>query len=96
MESNLRPRDPRPIRVIAQEICRIWKNVYFAAKPYLAAMTVIDTIDEKYFNDSGEEIVLRFLSNAQHFRGADARRIKKELQLHLNHQGDIYRDQKEN
>ena len=37
------------------------------------------TIQENYFLDSAESIVLYFLSNAQTWRGEVARRIKKEL-----------------
>ena len=70
---------PRPIYEIAADIKTNWKNVNYAAKPYLDAMFSITTIDEMYFNDTAKSIVLYFLSNAASFRGEDARRIKKEL-----------------
>jgi len=37
-----------------------------------------------YMNDTVDDVILRFLSNSQHWRGEDARRIKTELKTHLN------------
>ena len=69
----------RPLYVIAQEIRKDWKKVYFGAEPYLAAMESMTTIDENYGLDSGLSIVLYFLGNAQTWRGPKAREIKAEL-----------------
>lgn len=69
----------RSLGVIADEIYRSWKPVNYAAKPYLEAMAVLDSIDGKYGEDSAKSIVLYFLSNAQTWKGPDARRIKLEL-----------------
>ncbi len=75
----------RSLCVIAQDIKDHWRkkngepNVWFGAVPYLDAMHQLDSIQDKYLWDSAESIVLYFLSNAQTWRGPDARRIKAEL-----------------
>ena len=69
----------KTINQIAVEIKKTWKNVNFAAIPYLNAMMSIEKISDKYFEDDASSIVAYFLSNAQTWRGDDARRIKKEL-----------------
>ena len=72
----------RKLCEIAHEICRDWgaANINFAAKPYLAAMGDLQSIEENYFMDSGKSIVSYFLSNAATWRGKNARRIKAELE----------------
>lgn len=69
----------RSPRVIAQEIYKDWKNVNYAAKPYLEAMATLDSIDDDYFQDSGKSVVMYFLSNASSWRGETAKKIKAEL-----------------
>ena len=69
----------RSISQIASEISRDWKNVNFAAKPYLQAMYSLDSINDKYGLDSGRSIVAYFLSNASTWKGEKAKEIKKEL-----------------
>lgn len=69
----------RPIFEIAREIEKVWPNVNYAARPYLDAMHNLTEITDDYGFDSGKSMVLYFLSNAQSFRGDDARRIKAEL-----------------
>ena len=69
----------RPLSTIAAEIRRDWKNVYFGAVPYLAAMSTLDTINDSYGADSAQSVVLYFLSNATSWRGDVARRVKAEL-----------------
>lgn len=78
----------RPINVIAKEIYSTWKNVYFGAAPYLAAMRQLNSINDNYIYDSAESVVRYFLCNATSFRGPDARRIKAELQLMLKEAGN--------
>ncbi len=73
----------RPLNEIAAEIYRTWKNVNYAAKPYLEAMTTLRSVRENYYLDSGESVVLYFLSNASSWRGEDAKRIKLELKAAL-------------
>ena len=71
--------EPRPLSVIAQEIRQDWRKVYFGAVPYLQAMATMDSPKDPYGADSGQSIVLYFLSNASTWRGEVARRVKKEL-----------------
>ncbi len=81
MDTALRPESmkrpgPRPIYVIAQEIRKEWgQKINFAARPYLVAMLSLNKISD----DTGQSVVLYFLSNASTWRGDAARRIKKEL-----------------
>lgn len=69
----------RPLSVIAREIKADWTKPYFGAVPYLAAMATLNSIDDKYINDSADDIVLYFLSNAKTWRGETAKRVKAEL-----------------
>ena len=70
---------PRQINEIAADIRKEWKNVNFAAKPYLDAMMMLRTIDDKFLNDDASSIILYFLSNASGFRGGNAKALKQEL-----------------
>ena len=69
----------RPLSIIAAEIRRDWKNVNYAAKPYLEAMSSLYDIRDNYYHDTGKSVVLYFLANAGSWRGDVARRIKAEL-----------------
>lgn len=69
----------RPLSIIAAEISASWKNVNYAAIPYLSAMRSLNTITDSYGYEDASSIVLYFLSNATSWRGDDARRIKAEL-----------------
>lgn len=69
----------RPIHQIANEIQLTWKNVHYAAKPYLEAMFSLDKPTDMYGYESGKIIVLYFLSNASTWKGEDAKKIKSEL-----------------
>lgn len=69
----------RPIHEIATEIRQVWPKVHPWAKPYLDAMSEISDINDNYYEDTARSVVIYFLSNAQYWRGADARRIKNEL-----------------
>jgi hypothetical protein len=77
------PQQPRPLYVIAKEIRDDWSKqkggINYAAKPYLDAMTSLNSIKDNYMLDDGVSIVLYFLSNAGQWRGETARRIKAEL-----------------
>jgi len=73
----------KPIRGLADEIRADWKNVNFAAAPYLDAMNSLDSIDDQYFQDNGRSIVSYFLSNATGWRGEKAKEIKAELKRRL-------------
>lgn len=69
----------RALSVIAREIKANWKNVNYAAKPYLDAMLDLNKLTDKYYLDDGDDIVIRFLGNAQTWRGPRAKEIKAEL-----------------
>jgi hypothetical protein len=70
----------RSIYTIAGEIQKDWGGkVNYAAKPYLDAMSSLDKIGDKYYADSGASVVAYFLANAQSWRGAKAKEVKKEL-----------------
>lgn len=73
------PEGERALSVIAREIKADWKNVNYAAKPYLDAMAKMMAIDDMYGAEEGVFVVLYFLSNATTWRGVKAREIKKEL-----------------
>ena len=70
----------RPLYTIAEEIKKDWgAKIYFGAKPYIDAMFSLNEITDNYIQDSGREIVNRFLCNATRWRGEVARKVTKEL-----------------
>lgn len=69
----------RPLYEIAREIRKTWTKVSPYAEPYLEAMQSLNSINDNYYFDSVKSVVLYFLSNANTWRGEDARRIKTEL-----------------
>jgi hypothetical protein len=69
----------RSLSSIAREIRADWKKPYFGAVPYLDAMLSLDSIDDEYYYDSAETIVIYFLANSATYRGETAKRIKLEL-----------------
>lgn len=69
----------RPLHIIADEIVRDWKNPYFGAVPYIQAMRHLGSVSDDFGDDPGDDIVIRFLSNAGTWRGETARRVKAEL-----------------
>lgn len=68
---------------IASLVYKDWKNVNFAAKPYLEAMSSLQNVSDMYFQDTGTSIVAYFLSNATSWRGDVAKAVKKELQRRI-------------
>jgi len=78
-------RQVRPLSVIANEIRKDWgSKVNYGAKPYLNAMSTLNSIDDNYIMDSGRSIVRYFLSNARSWRGETAKRVKGELNSMVN------------
>lgn len=73
------PSAVRSLSVIAREIDKDWKNLYFGARPYLSAMYSLNSLSDNYGMDSADSIVRYFLSNATTWRGDTARRVKAEL-----------------
>jgi len=75
----------RSISSIAYDIKRVWAKPYFGAKPYLDAMTQLNNINDKFYDDDASMIVAYFLANASTFRGNDAKVLKAELKAMLKH-----------
>jgi hypothetical protein len=69
----------KTISTIAREISRDWKNVNYAAKPYLQAMRSLDSASDSYGYDSAKSIVSYFLCNASGYRGDTAKAHKAAL-----------------
>jgi hypothetical protein len=73
----------RAISEIAREIRADWgkqgKGVTIYAKPYLDAMSSLNSINDNYYLDSADSVVRYFLANASTWRGEKAKEIKKEL-----------------
>jgi hypothetical protein len=69
----------RPIKHIAFDIWTDWEKPTFGALPYLQAMMSLNTINDKYGDDSAKSIVTYFLSNASKYHGDKARWYKREL-----------------
>jgi len=69
----------RSIRAIALDIRQDWVKVNYAAKPYLDAMLELNSINDRYYDDSAKSVVLYFLANASSFRGDRAKLLKAEL-----------------
>jgi hypothetical protein len=73
----------RSISSIAYDIKKSWVKPYFGAKPYLDAMTQLNSINDKYMYDDASNVVMYFLANASTFRGNDAKVLKAELKALL-------------
>lgn len=84
---KMKNTNTRPLYEIAKEISFHWRNPYFGAGPYIAAMYHLNSMNDKYGADSAASIVRYFLSNARTWRGDVARRIKAELNAMLKQSG---------
>lgn len=67
------------ISTIAREISRDWKNINYAAKPYLEAMRSLDSASDSFGYDSAKSVVSYFLANASGYRGDAAKAHKAAL-----------------
>ena len=56
----------------------------YAAKPYMSAMTQLETLNDSYGFDQAHSIVSYFLANAGTWRGPTARAVKAELKKRLS------------
>jgi len=73
-------KQTRPLYTIASDIRKDWgAKVNYAAKPYLDAMSSLNSITDNYGADSARSVVAYFLSNASTWRGEVAKAIKAEL-----------------
>lgn len=84
-KDNNMNENKRTFQRIARDIKSTWLNIYFGAVPYLEALLTLDTTDPNtmYLYDTAGDVVRYFLANAQSFRGADAERLKAELESML-------------
>jgi hypothetical protein len=73
----------RPLYEVAAEIKRDYraqgKPVFYAAVPYLDALSMLDKITDRYFEDSALSVITYLVSNLGTWRGETARRVKAEL-----------------
>lgn len=79
---------PRPIKDIVADITTTWgaekvRTTGYAAKPYLEALSQVESVDEVYGDEKAEHLVRYLLSNLAQFKGAQARVLKEELRAHL-------------
>lgn len=93
--SKLKPQMPevgllKGVDIKTTSLCNItniirndWKNINFAAKPYLFALHQLSDMEAMYFQDSARDIVTRFLCNSASWRGPIARLVKEELKRRL-------------
>lgn len=70
---------PDKISEIAAIIYANWPKIYFGAVPYLEAIYSLQTINDRYGEDSAKVILLYFLSNATTWRGEVAKEVKRKL-----------------
>lgn len=59
------------------------RQVNYAAKPYLEALTTLQKITDNYMMDSGTSIVAYMLGNLTSWKGEVAKAVKKELNRRL-------------
>jgi hypothetical protein len=79
----------RTLSEIAKDIKNDWKNPSIYAVPYLKVMAETHSADPDYkippfYMEDAQEQVIRFLCNAQSWRGSKAREIKAELKKQYN------------
>jgi len=77
------------IHAIATLIRNDWNKVNYAAAPYLNAMFNLDSVDDKYYADSGASTVRYFLSNASAYSKRSSKglvepaKVKAELKRRI-------------
>jgi hypothetical protein len=69
----------KSLNELAYIIIEDWRPVNYAAKPYLEAMTSLDSIQDNFGADTGYSVVAYFLSNANTWKGDVARTIKEKI-----------------
>ena len=62
------PKNPaRPLFQIAKDIRQSWTKINVHAKHHLDALDFLDSINDKYYEDSAKSVVSYFLANAETF-----------------------------
>jgi hypothetical protein len=69
----------KPLSAIAEIIRTNWVNPSPYAVPYVDAMAQLQSINESYYADTAQSVVIYFLANAQTWRGDTARLVKAHL-----------------
>lgn len=72
-----------PLYTIARKIRADWRNVNYAARPYLDAMASLSSVNDSYGFDNAKSIIRYFLCNASSWRGPVAKEIKATLKSML-------------
>lgn len=71
---------PNQLSAVAQIIIDDWgEKIYFGAIPYVNAMRTLDSMFDRYGDDSAVNVVSYFLANAQTWHGSIARNVKAHL-----------------
>ena len=73
----------RTLKEIAREIKKDWVRISPYALPCVEAMETLRSIHENYYMATAGDVVMRFLCNAQGWRGDVAKRVKAELKSML-------------
>jgi hypothetical protein len=77
----------RPLYLIMADIRSDYaskgKPVYYAAEPYVDALSQCETVRDTYGYDSADTLIRYLLSNLQTWRGDVARSVKAELKAML-------------
>jgi len=74
-------------RIARSDWSKAKSGVFYAAEPYLKAMGQLVDLNSFFGAESGDDIVLRFLSNASTWRGPVAKAVKAELNKRLKGRG---------
>jgi uncharacterized coiled-coil protein SlyX len=82
MEPTRYLRD-KTLSELAKMIAKDWTEINIRAELCLATMNELDSIEDSYYEDSGESIILHFLCNAVSWRGGLSQMIKRELNRRL-------------
>jgi len=77
----------RSLKVIGTEIRADWRRVSEYAEEQLQGIEACENLSSRWLTGTGTDAVLGFLSNAHHWRGETARRIKSELRAMLRAHG---------
>jgi hypothetical protein len=56
-----------------------WRTKYWAAVPYIDALSTLTSINDKYGYDDAKSLVLYLLGNLGTYRGDKAKELKAEL-----------------
>ena len=72
-----------PVCELAAICKRNWKPVHPFARPYVDALLSMRSVDDPYGADSGREVAIKFLGNAQAWKGPVADAVKDELKKRL-------------